>query len=183
MLPTPGQAHFPALYGKVFIRSDQAQQDERPHPPTVPPVPMDEADADAYEQQVKAQELLDGPYAETLAESLSSLGHYHRDRGDYRKAEDLYLRALHVVRVNDGLYSERQIPLMRDLLNLYRATGDLKALDDRYDNFFRLYGRGRPTVQGLMAAMSCSILVDFWGYCLYPSLVLPGFRPIARVQE
>lgn len=158
MLPTPGQAHFPALYGKVFIRSDQAQQDERPHPPTVPPVPMDEADADAYEQQVKAQELLDGPYAETLAESLSSLGHYHRDRGDYRKAEDLYLRALHVVRVNDGLYSERQIPLMRDLLNLYRATGDLKALDDRYDNFFRLYGSGQPPYTALRKQASLEYL-------------------------
>ena len=105
---------------------------------------MDEADFDAYEQQVRAQELLDGPYAETLAESLSSIGHYHRERGDFRKAEDLYIRALHVVRVNDGLYSERQIPLLRDLLNLYRATGDLQALDDRYHYFFRLYGSGQP---------------------------------------
>ncbi len=158
MLPTLGQAHFPALYGKVFIRSEPAQQDNPPHPPTVPPEPMDKADADAYRQQVKAQELLDGPYAETLAESLSSLGHYYRDRGDYREAEDLYKRALHVVRVNDGLYSERQIPLLRDLLNLYRATGDLEALDDRYDYFFRLYGSGQPPYTALRKRASMEYL-------------------------
>ena len=158
VLPTLCQAHFPALYGKVFIRSELAQQDERPHPPAVPPAPMDEADFDAYEQQVRAQELLDGPYAETLAESLSSIGHYHRERGDYRKAEDLYIRALHVVRVNDGLYSERQIPLLRDLLNLYHATGDLKALDDRYDYFFRLYGSGQPPYTALRKRASLEFL-------------------------
>jgi hypothetical protein len=48
------------------------------------------------------------------------------------------------VRVNDGLYSERQVPLVRELLNLYRLAGEYEALDDRYDYFFRLYGSGQP---------------------------------------
>ena len=144
MLPARGQGHFPALYGKEFIRSEPVLQDDPPHHVTDPPVLMDEADAEAYQQQLNAQEQLDGPYAETLTESLSSLARYHRDRGDYGEAEDLYVRALHVLRVNDGLYSDRQIPLVRDLLNLYRATGDLKSLDDRYHYFFRLHGSGQP---------------------------------------
>ena len=144
MNPSLIQAHFPALYGKEFVRSEQALQDEQPSKPKTPLAPMDKTDADAYQQQMEAQELQDGPFADALVESLSSLGRYHRDRGDYRKAEDLYKRALHIVRVNDGLYSERQVPLVRDLLNLHRTTGDLEALDDRYHYFFRLYGSGQP---------------------------------------
>jgi tetratricopeptide (TPR) repeat protein len=53
-------------------------------------------------------------------------------------------RALHVVRVNDGLYSERQLPIVREMLDIYRSSGDLQALDARYDYFFRLYGNGEP---------------------------------------
>jgi len=144
MLPAHSQAHFPGLYGKEFIRSEPAQQDERPPSPPIPATPMDDADADSYKQQLEEQELMGGPYAEALAEPLSSLGRYYRDRGKYREALDLYERAVHIVRVNDGLYSERQIPLVRDLLELYRSVGDLETLDDRYDYFFRLYGSGQP---------------------------------------
>ena len=144
IIPSPCQSHFPALYGKVFVRSEQSLQDEHPSHPKIPSKPMDETDADSYQQQLEAQEMQNGPYADGLAETLSSLGRYHRDQGDYREAKDLYERALHVVRVNDGLYSERQFPLVRDLLNLHRAAGDLEALDDRYHYFFRLYGNGEP---------------------------------------
>ncbi len=158
LLPAPGQAHFPAFYGKEFIRSEPARQAEHPPSPTVPAASMDEADADSFKQQLKAQELLGGPYAEATTDPLSSLARYHRDRGDYREAEDLYVRALHVVRVNDGLYSERQIPLVRGLLNLYREKGDMKALDDRYHYFFNLFGGGQPPYTALRKRASMEYL-------------------------
>jgi tetratricopeptide (TPR) repeat protein len=110
---------------------------------------MGKADADAYAEQLYEQESLSGPYGETLAELLSSLGRYHHERGDFREALELYKRALHVVRVNEGLYSERQLPMVRDLLNLYRESGDLEGLDDRYQYFFRLYGAGHPPYTAL----------------------------------
>jgi hypothetical protein len=156
--PAVGRAHFPAHYGKEFVRSEPARQGERPRSPTVPVTPMDETDADSYKQQVKAQELLDGPYAQAVTDPLSSLARYHRDRGEYLEAEDLYERALHIVRVNDGLYSERQIPLVRGLMNVYRARGDLKALDDRYHYFFGLYGRGQPPYTALRKRASLEYL-------------------------
>jgi hypothetical protein len=56
----------------------------------------------------------------------------------------VYQRALHVVRVNDGLYSERQVPILKELFEIYRMTGDMAMLDARYDYFFRLYGSGQP---------------------------------------
>ena len=89
-------------------------------------------------------EVQGGPYADALAEPLAGLGRYYRDRGELEQAQRLYRRALHVVRVNDGLYSERQLPILRELLNGYRMTGDLQELDSRYDYYFRLYGSGQP---------------------------------------
>ena len=83
ILPTAGRAHFPALYGKEFVR---AQPAPKLAPPPRPTVPMGKADADAYAEQLYEQESLSGPYGETLAELLSSLGRYHQERGYFREA-------------------------------------------------------------------------------------------------
>ena len=85
-----------------------------------------------------------GPYADGLAEPLTSMGRYYRQQGDYEQAVAVYRRAMHIVRINDGLYSDRQIPLLRELLVSYREVGDLESLDQRYEYFFRLYGNGQP---------------------------------------
>lgn len=158
MLPALGQAHFPALFGKKFIRAEPVQQAEHPPSPTLQATPMDKADADAFRQQLAEQESLGGPYTEAVTDPLTSLARYHEDRGDYLEAEALYKRALHIVRVNDGLNSERQIPLVRDLLDLYLAAGDLQALDDRYDYFFRVYGSGQPPYTTLRKRASLEYL-------------------------
>jgi hypothetical protein len=102
------------------------------------------ADASRYREQLQAAELDAGPYADALAEPLTALARGHRQAGDYARALAAYRRALHIVRVNDGLYSERQIPLLREMLIIYRESGDLEGLDQRYEYFFRVYGMGQP---------------------------------------
>ena len=97
----------------------------------------------AFQLQMDEFESKDGPYADGLAEPLLGLGRHYARRGDYEQALQLYRRALHIVRLNDGLYSKRQVPVVRELLDTVRLSGDLQALDDRYDYFFRLYGRGQ----------------------------------------
>jgi len=158
LLSKSGQAHFPAFYGKKFVRAEPLRQGEEPRDETASSAPVDEADADSFEQQVDALELIGGPYANSVVDPLSSLGRIYRDRGDYLQAEEFYKRALHIVRVNDGLYSERQIPLVRGLLNVHRAAGDMKALDDRYHYFFNLYGGGKPPYTSLRRRASLEYL-------------------------
>jgi len=97
-----------------------------------------------YQRQVDELEMEGGPYADALAEPLTGLGRHYRQQGDMQQALRLYRRALHVVRVNDGLYSERQMPILRELLDAYRVSGEMEILDNRYDYYFRLYGNGRP---------------------------------------
>lgn len=102
------------------------------------------ASAQPFLAQLQALEQRHGPYADGLAEPLTSMGRYYRQQGDYEQAVALYRRAMHIVRINDGLYSDRQIPLLRELLVSYREAGDLESLDQRYQYFFRLYGNGQP---------------------------------------
>jgi tetratricopeptide (TPR) repeat protein len=137
-------ANSPELYGQEYVRLDQSWVDDGPG--DLPALREENIDADenAYLEQLQKQELSGGPYSGALAEPLSSLGHYYRNQGRFNVALDFYERALHVLRVNDGLHSERQIPLIRNLLDTHRLAGDMQALDERYDYFFSLHGKGEP---------------------------------------
>lgn len=137
-------ADLPEFYGKKYARMGKSWADVRP--PLVQPVGVIESESprSAFQLQVDDFESKGGPYADGLAEPLLGLGRYYSQRGNYEQALDLYRRALHIVRLNDGLYSKRQAPVVRELLDTVRLSGDIQALDDRYDYFFRLYGRGQP---------------------------------------
>jgi tetratricopeptide (TPR) repeat protein len=151
-------AELPALYGQEYVRFGQSSEDGGPRSLPAPREEYSDDDESAYLERLQIQELSGGPYSDALAEPLSGLGRYYRDQGNYKEALGLYKRALHVVRVNDGLYSERQIPLVRALLETYRLAGEMQALDERYDYFFRLYGNGQPPFTPLRMRASLEYL-------------------------
>lgn len=157
LAPVPAPAATPAPYGEYFVRLGQSWPDAgriAPLPSTAAPdfpavgsaPAMDSAARDTarYERELGQLENQGGPYADTLAEPLADLARLLRSSGDITRAEEAYQRALHLVRVNEGLYSERQVPILRELFDIYRTTGDMAMLDGRYDYFFRLYGSGQP---------------------------------------
>lgn len=132
-------------YGEKFVRVGRNWADAGPVAGSTARERPARAQGDAaYQQQLATLEVQGGPYNDALAEPLTGLGRYHRDQGDLDQAMRLYRRALHVVRINDGLYSERQLPILQELLEAYRVSGDMQALDDRYEYYFHLYGKGRP---------------------------------------
>jgi len=131
-------------YGEAFVRVGQSWSDGGPMQDPLQSEPQATQDDGHYRRQVSELEGEGGPYADALAEPLTGLGRHYRQQGDMEQALLHYRRALHVVRVNDGLYSERQMPILRELLNAYRVNGEMKTLDNRYDYYFRLYGSGRP---------------------------------------
>jgi tetratricopeptide (TPR) repeat protein len=143
LLATPGHALNPTAYGEQFVRVGQSWAEGGPAQNSLPVVAGPEQ-GDRYQQQVESLELQGGPYDQALAEPLAGLGRHYRRQGDLQQAQVVYRRALHIVRINDGLYSKRQIPILRELLDAYREAGELETLDDRYDYYFRLYGNGRP---------------------------------------
>ncbi len=136
------RAGEPEPYGRYFVRTGASWPDAVASLPRQAMVAA--GDGASYRRQVTELEHQGGPYADTLAEPLAGLGRLHWQNGDIAEAQRLYQRALHVVRVNDGLYSERQLPILQALFESYRQSGDLRALDERYDYYFRLYGNGQP---------------------------------------
>ncbi|GAB3309575.1 hypothetical protein [Haliea atlantica] len=89
------------------------------------------------EARLQASEQAAGPYAPALAEALNDLGRLYREAGELDQSLRAYRRALHVVRINQGLYSEGQLPLLRQVLEVQGLRGDWQALDERYDYYFR----------------------------------------------
>lgn len=103
----------------------------------------------AIGERLRQQEYRDGPYAMGLAETLDELARAQEALGAREDARRSRERALHLIRVNDGLYSTAQRPVLRAILDSLRRDGDFAALDERYDYFFRLYGSGQPPWNGL----------------------------------
>ena len=137
-------ANLPSFYGESFARQGHKWLDATPRVKLAQRELGSSSFDGLYERQIAEFESQEGPYANTLAEPLLGLGRILASRGDYEQAVELYRRALHIQRLNEGLYSELQAPTVRALLDSIRDMGDLKELDHRYDYFFRLYGSGRP---------------------------------------
>ena len=72
-------------------------------------------------------------WSKKQTEILVELAQVKQSIGDTSQARNLYERALHNIRVNDGVYSSRQIPIILDLMTWYMASSDefIDQLGDR----------------------------------------------------
>ena len=102
------------------------------------------ANVDAAEQAVISMEQRLGPYHPDLTAPLVDAAHLATQSGEIALAASLYDRALHNARVNDGLYGDQQLPILRGLLDLYLVSGDRAAFEERAAYQFRLLGSGVP---------------------------------------
>ena len=124
--PLAGQCHLPELFGREDIRlhSDSLEPSVRSDAQISDITIPDEEDIHSYEAQLEQMEISAGPYATGLTDPLLNLAHYHKARGDFDEALQSYRRALQLVRINDGLTSPRQLPILRAMLEIYRASSN-----------------------------------------------------------
>ena len=85
-----------------------------------------------------------GPYHPSLAGEFVQVAQLAMEAGDVSLAASLYDVALHNARVNNGLYGDHQLPILRGLLDLYLLTGDREGFEARAAYQFRLLGLGLP---------------------------------------
>ena len=99
------------------------------------------ADDEAELNQI--QEILsrDGPYSFALLEPLTALGLRYRETEDYALAMVTLERAVQIVRVNKGLHSLDQVPLVRQLIQIEEALGDRAAAWEREQDLLTLVRR------------------------------------------
>jgi hypothetical protein len=113
----------PTPYGRDFVRLTALEVPER--------VPLQSApEAESYQRRVEQEQWREGPYGFGLSQALLDSANYFQSRGDFDRAIPLLRRAVHVTRVNDGLYSTMQLPLLEDLLQNYLRQGDVTAANE-----------------------------------------------------
>ena len=129
------------------------------------------ADLAAAEAILREREQVLGPYHSALAPLMVEAAAIASASGDLSRAAEFYDRALHNVRVNNGLYGDQQLPILRGLIALYLESGDREALEERAAYQFRLLGSGLPPFEAgeLKAALeffdvTLDVLMDVaWG--------------------
>jgi hypothetical protein len=150
--PSSAQTDHAEAYGQGFVRADASWPAEAA--PALPPLPenTDPELPDLLRARVQEMEQRDGPYSANLSESLTELARALDAAGRSADAQAQRDRALHLLRINDGLYSPAQVPLLRDQLYSDRRLGDYESLGRRYDYYFRLFGNGLPPYTSLRFA-------------------------------
>ena len=93
-------------------------------------------------------ELDGGAWDRDLVEELASLGRLQQQQGNHGGAIQTLDRAIHVNRINSGLYTLEQIPVVEQLISSHMALGDWEEADT-YNNYLfhvqqKAYGLNDP---------------------------------------
>lgn len=94
-----------------------------------------------YEQTIAAIEDEDGVYDADLVQQVMGLGLAQQTQGQNQDSVGSFKRALHLSRINDGLYSLSQAPILRHLIASYEAGNDWESANDRQAYLYRLQRR------------------------------------------
>lgn len=101
-----------------------------------------------YSSTVSDIELDGGAWDGGLVEELAALGRLQQQQGDHLTAIETLDRAVHVNRINSGLYTLEQIPVVEQLIQSYMALGNWEQADI-YNNYLfhvqqKAYGADDP---------------------------------------
>ena len=146
LVAVPAFAHLPEPFGRQFVREPpeavtSSQAEEKPE---------DEASAlertraiDAMEEELKLLQQEAGAYGGALTDPLLQLATMHERDGNAVAALRNLERALHLLRVNNGLLHPAQLPILRQIPELYRRIGDLESAQAAWRYAYRINGFGR----------------------------------------
>ena len=142
----PAFAHLPEQYGRDYLRviPDNYQPPQNPDRSRRPRLPGE--DEIAVDARLREEEAAAGAYGSGLADPLTNLSSLQLERGRVDDAARSLRRAIQLVRINNGLYSESQVPLLRRLIRLYQEVGDYAALSEVYGYYYRVIIDSIPPV-------------------------------------
>ncbi|MEZ5492584.1 MAG: hypothetical protein R3F50_20065 [Gammaproteobacteria bacterium] len=92
-----------------------------------------------------------GPYDIRLKEALKGLGYRLRKDGQLQAASEAYKRALHISRINEGLYNESQLAIVERLIDVDQQMGRWEEVNDHFAYlehvYKKLYGLEDPRLE------------------------------------
>ncbi|MEH6611454.1 MAG: hypothetical protein V7696_18935 [Halioglobus sp.] len=111
---------------------------------------LDSQDVAFYRDAIAELESSEGAYGEGLQEQLLSLGLSLQQQGRHEEAIKTLKRGVHLARINSGLYSIDQIPLLQTEIASLMARGEFLEADERQSYLYRVQQRG--LIQGEIRA-------------------------------
>ncbi len=105
-------------------------------------------DIQQFTEAIADSETMAGAWDGSLVEQLTALGALQLRQGDYLGSIETHDRAMHVQRINTGLHSIDQTPLVGKIIESYEALGDWPRVDV-YQNYLffiqqKYYGGDDP---------------------------------------
>ena len=105
-------------------------------------------DIQQFNESITDSEIMAGAWDNSLVEQLNSLGSLQQQQGDHLGAIETHERAIHVQRINSGLHTIEQTPLVGQMIDSYIAMGDWTQVDV-YQNYLfyiqqKFYGNNDP---------------------------------------
>lgn len=101
-----------------------------------------------FDQILEDLEIEGGAWSVQIAQELAELGELLQAQGKYKESIDVLDRAVHINRVNNGLFSPNQVPLIQKVVDAHIALGQWDEADDRQQYAFyvqtRAYTIGDP---------------------------------------
>ena len=99
-----------------------------------------------YLLSIEKIEAAEGVYGNKLSQELLNLANVYQNYNKHSEAISLLTRSLHLNRVNEGLYSATQIPILEKLIKSLKATKQWNLVNDRYSYLYWLYDKNSDQV-------------------------------------
>ena len=105
-----------------------------------------------------------GAYAAELPEQMLSLGLSLQQQERHSEAITVFKRGVHLARINNGLYSPEQLPLLQGEIKSAVALGEYAQVDELQQYLYRVQLRGLPSGEARANAL---IQQATWQYNAY----------------
>ena len=108
----------------------------------VSPLELRPGSEDLVARQLRLVEDLEtryGPYDIRLKEALKGLGYRFKKDGQLSAASEAYRRALHISRINEGLYNESQLAIVERLIGVDQQMGRWEEVNDHFAYLEHVY--------------------------------------------
>lgn len=132
----PGNAVSTAAAAKS-VRSQQRAANKSP-PPKIDDKSAARRRFDLYSQRVDKLHSEFGAYDNQFAEALLDLGLVQQQLGQHEGAIKTLKQALHVNRINGGLYNPGVAPILERLIFSHASIGEWQEVDDRHHFLMQL---------------------------------------------
>jgi tetratricopeptide (TPR) repeat protein len=101
-----------------------------------------------------------GAYGNDLSQELLSIGLTYQKHGKHNEAIKALKRALHLKRINEGLYSTTQIPIIKKLIDSLSVKNKWALVDNRYAYLKWLYAQNYEPEA--IETLSINLLMAKW---------------------